>query len=141
MPEPKASPKPAGVKVGVPPKKVKTERELKDEAFLKKHEKVMSKLNEEQAKVEKYLEFLCKRVDLQRLTISLNIPIDGEQSMILPQSFFNRVDREFVTTSRMLFNKAAVEDSDQLTVSQEEMENIGNVHHYALFEALNEALD
>ena len=41
----------------------------------------------------------------------------------------------------MRLNKAAVEDSDQLTVSQEEMENINNVHHYSLFESLNEALD
>ena len=42
---------------------------------------------------------------------------------------------------RMKFNKAAVEDSDLLSVSQEEMENINNVHLYALFESLNEALD
>lgn len=34
-----------------------------------------------------------------------------------------------------------MEDSDQLTVSQEEMENINNVHHYSIFESLNEALD
>mmetsp|Transcript_37200 Transcript_37200/g.48958 ORF Transcript_37200/g.48958 Transcript_37200/m.48958 type:complete len:142 (+) Transcript_37200:2445-2870(+) len=63
------------------------------------------------------------------------------QSQILPQSFFNKTDREYVMTERMKLNKAAVEDSDQLTVSQEEMENINNVHHYALFESLNEALD
>lgn len=36
---------------------------------------------------------------------------------------------------------ATAEISDDLTVSQEETENIQNVHHYALFEALNEALD
>jgi len=42
---------------------------------------------------------------------------------------------------RMKVNRAAVEDSDLLTVSQEEMENINNVHHYALFESINEALD
>ena len=63
------------------------------------------------------------------------------QSQILPQSFFNKTDREYVIMDRMKMNKAAVEDSDQLTVSQEEMENINNVHHYALFESLNEALD
>lgn len=51
------------------------------------------------------------------------------------------MDREFVITLRMKTNRAAVEDSDQLTVSQEEMENINNVHHYSLFESLNEALD
>jgi len=36
---------------------------------------------------------------------------------------------------------ATAEISDDLTVSQEETENIQNVRHYALFEALNEALD
>ena len=41
----------------------------------------------------------------------------------------------------MKINRAAVDDSDQLTVSQEEMENINNVHHYSVFESLNEALD
>ena len=41
----------------------------------------------------------------------------------------------------MKLNKEAVDDSDKLTVSQEEMENINNVHHYALFESFNEALD
>ena len=51
------------------------------------------------------------------------------------------MDREYIIMRRMKQNKAAVEDSDQLTVSQEEMENIDNVHHYALFESLNEALD
>ena len=40
-PEPKASPKPPGVKVGAPPKQPKTERELKDEAFKKKHDENM----------------------------------------------------------------------------------------------------
>jgi len=51
------------------------------------------------------------------------------------------MDREYSIMYRMKTNKAAVEDSDQLTVSQEEMENINNVHHYALFESINEALD
>ena len=59
----------------------------------------------------------------------------------MQQGYFNRIDREYVITQRMRLNKAAVEDSDQLTVSQEEMENINNVHHYSLFESLNEALD
>ena len=63
------------------------------------------------------------------------------QQQILQQGFFNRIDREYVMMARMKSNRAAVEDSDQLTVSQEEMENINNVHHYALFESLNEALD
>ena len=51
------------------------------------------------------------------------------------------MDREFVIMKRMKFNRAAVDDSDKLTVSQEEMENINNVHHYAVFESLNDALD
>jgi hypothetical protein len=37
--------------------------------------------------------------------------------------------------------KSAAEDSDILTGSQEENENIANTHHYALFETLNEALE
>lgn len=44
----------------------------------------------------------------------------------------------------MKYNKlsaAEVENSDILTMSQEDQENIQNVHHYALFESLNEALD
>ena len=40
------------------------------------------------------------------------MPIENEESIILPQSFFNRVDREFVITMRMLHNKDAVDDSD-----------------------------
>ena len=66
------------------------------------------------------------------------------QQQILPQSFFNKMDREFVINQRMKAKKidqATAEESDILTVSQEETENIQNVHHYALFEALNEALD
>ena len=31
--------------------------------------------------------------------------------------------------------------TDDITVSQEDRENIQNVHNYAIFEALNEALD
>ena len=38
-------------------------------------------------------------------------------------------------------DREQAEESDILTVSQEETENIQNVHHYALFESLNEALD
>ena len=111
---------------------------------------------------------MVKRVDLRELIDSLNKPIERDpmkilsqhvncydeedslekmdddmqlQSQILPQNFFNKTDREYVITERMRLNRAAVDDSDQLTVSQEEMENINNVHHYALFESFNEALD
>ena len=54
------------------------------------------------------------------------------------------MDREFIIIQRMKhidLTRSAAENSDVLTVSQEDRENIQNVHHYALFEALNEALD
>ena len=63
---------------------------------------------------------------------------------ILPYSFFCKVDREFVIMQRMMKRKlthSQAEESDQLTVSQEDEENLHNIHHYALFEALNDALD
>ena len=49
------------------------------------------------------------------------------QQQILPQSFFNKVDREFVINQRMKARKLdreQAEESDILTVSQEETENI-----------------
>lgn len=67
--------------------------------------------------------------------------INQAHQQILQQGFFNRIDKEYSITQRMKMNRAAVEDSDQLTLSQEEIENIRNVHHYSLFESLNEALD
>ena len=72
----------------------------------------MAKLQDLQKRTESFLEFLCKRVDLKKLVESLCMPIENEESIILPQSFFNRVDREFVITMRMLHNKDAVDDSD-----------------------------
>jgi len=36
---------------------------------------------------------------------------------------------------------SAAEESDQLSMSQQENENMSNVHHYALYEAMNDALD
>ena len=42
---------------------------------------------------------------------------------------------------RLKNNRGNPVDSDNLTVSQEDGENMQNVHHYALYEALNEALD
>ena len=169
-PEPKPSPKPAGVKLGVPQRPPKTARELQDEEFKRKHSEQMNKLKEREDKVIDFLDFMCKRVDLRELMEHLNKPIardpmkilsqqvncyDEEDSLdkinedtllqaqyqVLQQAFFNKTDREYVIMARMKSNRAAVEDSDQLTVSQEEMENINNVHHYSLFEALNEALD
>jgi hypothetical protein len=83
-------------------KRVKTEREVKDEKFLEKHNRDMEKLDDIQDKAEKFLEFMCKRVDLKKLAEQLMIPIDSMDSMILPQSYFNRIDREFVITERML---------------------------------------
>lgn len=130
----------------------------------------MEMLRERDDKVISFLDFLCKRVDLKDLMEALNKPIERDpmkilsqivncydeddslekindetlimaQQQILQQGFFNRMDREYNIMQRMQINRAAVEDSDQLTVSQEEMENINNVHHYSLFESLNEALD
>lgn len=95
-----------------------------------------------------FLDFLCIRVDRQKLMESLNKPIeqdplkiltqiqgyDDEDSMnplsedtmmaaqqqILPQSFFNKIDREYVINQRMKQRKidaATAEISDDLTVS------------------------
>ena len=63
------------------------------------------------------------------------------QQQIIQMGFFNCIDREHVEMARMKSKKAAVEDSNQLTVSQELMDDINSAHHYALFESLNEALD
>lgn len=38
-------------------------------------------------------------------------------------------------------SKSAAENSEDMTGSMEEAENIANTHHYALYETLNEALD
>jgi len=169
-PEPKPSPKPVGVKVGAQPRPPKTIREIRDEQYKGKHEESIKKLQAREDRVIEFLDFMIKRVDLKELMEALNKPIERDpmrilsqqvncyddddsldrinedtllqaQQQILQQGFFNRVDREFVMIERMRVNRAAVDDSDQLTVSQEEMENINNVHHYSLFESLNEALD
>ena len=169
-PEPKPAPKPQGVPIGAQPRPPKTISEIKDEEFKKKHDESMKMLEERDDAVVEFLDFMCKRVDLRELMDSLNKPISRDpmkmlsqivncydedesldkagdttlmhaQQQILQQGFFNRMDREYIIMKRMKINRAAVEDSDQLTVSQEEMENINNVHHYALFESLNDALD
>ena len=173
-PEKPPSPKPISAKSpdAIGKKPTKTIRELEDEKFREKHEVSMKMIQERQDKVEGFLDFICKRVDRQKLMESLNKPIEQDplkiltqiqgyddddsmnplsedtmlqaQQQILPQSFFNKMDREFVINQRMKARKidlATAEESDNLTVSQEETENIQNVHHYALFEALNEALD
>ena len=46
-----------------------------------------------------------------------------------------------VRMQKQKLTASQAEDSDILTVSQEDDENIRNIHHYALFEALNDALD
>lgn len=50
--------------------------------------------------------------------------------------FFNKIDREYFSVKRL-----TRDSQTDLTASQEETEKIQNVHNYALFEALNEALD
>lgn len=55
----------------------------------------------------------------------------------MQQSFFNKVDREFCSFNRQKMNI----NDDDITVSQDDREKIQNVHNYATFEALNEALD
>lgn len=62
---------------------------------------------------------------------------DLEMQQVLQQSFFNKIDREFCSVLRIQTN-SMIED---ISVSQEDRENIQNVHNYAVFEALNEALD
>lgn len=169
-PEPKPAPKPVGVKMGAQPRPPKTLKEIKDEEYKKSHDESVKKINDRDQQIIDFLDFMCKRVDLKELINALNKPIERDpmkilsqivncydeddsidkinddtltqaQQQILQQGFFNKTDREYVMMGRMRLNKAAVEDSDQLTVSQEEMENINNVHHYSLFESLNEALD
>ena len=143
-PEPKPSPKPAGITMGAKPKPPKTIREIRDEEFKNKHDAAMKMLKDREDKVIDFLDFMVKRVDLRELIESLNKPIERDpmkilsqhvncydeedslekmedemqlQSQILPQNFFNKTDREYVITERMRLNKAAVDDSDQLTVS------------------------
>lgn len=126
VPEKPPAPKPAGTKPAseLGQKPAKTAREIEDEKYREKHAG-LAKINQDrQDKVEGFLDFLCKRCDLIKLKDSLNKPIeqdplkiltqiqgyDDEDSMnplsedtmlaaqqqILPQSFFNKVDREFV---------------------------------------------
>lgn len=94
------------------------------------------------------MDFLCERIDIANLVESLNRPItrdplkiltqiqgyDEEESLnmaqeesllhaqqqILPQSYFNKMDREFVIVHRMKMTdltRSAAENSDVLTVS------------------------
>jgi hypothetical protein len=64
---------------------------------------------------------------------------------VLPQVFFNKVEREFAVISRMKTNgnltRSGAENSEDLSAPQQEAESIANTHHYALYETLNEALD
>ena len=61
---------------------------------------------------------------------------DEEPQKVLSEVFFERVDKEYQQHQR-----ATTQKTIDLTDSQNEAEKITNVHDYALFEALNEALD
>lgn len=137
----KASPKPPGVTVGASPRAPKTIRELKDEEYKERHEGRVGELKAREAKLGAFLDFMCSRVDMRQMMAALNRPIerdplkmlaqivngyDEESSIekvnedtlekqsqiVLPHSFFNRVDQEFAVQQRMAFNAAAMEDSE-----------------------------
>ena len=114
---------------------------------MKSHNESVKKINDRDQQIIDFLDFMCKRVDLKELINALNKPISRDpmkilsqivncydeddsidkinddtltqqaQQQILQQGFFNKTDREYVMMGRMRLNKAAVEDSDQLTVS------------------------
>lgn len=66
-----------------PKKRMKTEREIADDKFKEDHQKKQTALDERHAEMSKYLDFLCKRVDLQKLLNSLNTPITKEPLKVL----------------------------------------------------------
>jgi len=84
-PEPKPSPKPQGVKLGAQPRPPKTLREIKDLEFKERHEENLAILREREDKVVEFLDFICKRVDLDVLMEALNKPIQRDPMKILSQ--------------------------------------------------------
>ena len=85
-PEPKPKPakiEPAIIKRPESPKRIKSERELADEKFTLEHEKKQKILEERQQEVKKYLEFLCKRVDLLKMITTINNPIVQDPIKVL----------------------------------------------------------
>ena len=67
------------------PKRVKSDREIADEKFKAQHYAHLDKLEERHAEVSKYLDFLCKRTDLQKLIEALNDPIKKDPLKVLKQ--------------------------------------------------------
>ena len=84
-PEPKPAPKPAGVKAGgkSPAKPPKTEREIADEAYKKKHAQQEEKQKAKEEKIVDFLDFMCGRVDLRDLITSFDKPIEQDPVKIL----------------------------------------------------------
>lgn len=85
-PEPKPKPakiEPAIIKKPESPKRIKSERELADEKFTQEHEKKQKILEERQQEVKRYLEFLCKRVDLLKMITTINNPIVQDPIKVL----------------------------------------------------------
>lgn len=134
--------KPVAVKkVETTPKKVKSEREVADEKFKDEHAKKESKFDERHAEVSHFLDFMCKRVDLNKLIESLNTPIardplkvlkqiqayeDEESSLlhndsdpksspqqVLSYTFFCKVDKEYAIIQRMQKRKLTQSQAEE----------------------------
>ena len=85
VPEKPLAPKPAGIKPlsEITKKPAKTAREIEDEKYREKHAALAKVIAERQEKVEGFLDFLCKRVDMMKLKDSLNKPIEQDPLKIL----------------------------------------------------------
>ena len=84
-PPPKPSPKPEGVKMGAQPRPPKTQREIRDEEFKRRHDENTKFLKEREDQVIDFIDFMCKRVDLRDLMESLNKPIERDPMKVLSQ--------------------------------------------------------
>ena len=85
QPEKEKPKEPVIIKRPETPKRVKSEREIADEKFKQDHQQKQDKFDERHANVAKYMEFLCKRVDLAKLITALNTPIAKDPLKVLKQ--------------------------------------------------------
>lgn len=77
-------PQPMQIQIGNKPEpKKKTEKELADEAFLKKHEEQQKSLKEHQDKCREVLDFMVSKIDLNQMILSLDQPVKQNPLVVL----------------------------------------------------------
>ena len=71
--------------MGAQPRPPKTQREIRDEEFKRRHDENTKFLKEREDQVIDFIDFMCKRVDLRDLMESLNKPIERDPMKVLSQ--------------------------------------------------------